>query len=341
MTLFAVLAVLLPWSLWRQMHEHQITREGLYKLPIIFAAIGVFGMTTQDIPSDAAAAGYVALSLCLSVSLGVWRGAVIPTWQDASGRWMSKGNALTISLWVVLIAAKFAMGTVASITGWFPAPARARSSSSWASRSRQNLVVARRRSPAQPAEAPGAAFPTGGDDRLRHQLALAAAAPVDQEGGRVVAQLRPLAPDDRVPEPAQRLRGRLAGGGLMLDELAELFLRRQACRPGGACRPARRCRRAAGRPARATRSRPSARRPPAGRRAAAPARSSTSAPGDRCAGAAAAGDPRSASVSRPVSRSSCAITAVTKRLSGNCSPTASSISAWVSSSSRPARRLCR
>lgn len=121
MTLFVVLAVLLPWSLRRQMHEHAITREGLIKLPLIFAAIGVLGLTAQDIPTDASAAAYVAFSLGLSVALGVWRGAVIPTWQTRESTWMSKGNALTITLWIALIAAKFAMGTVASINGWFPA----------------------------------------------------------------------------------------------------------------------------------------------------------------------------------------------------------------------------
>lgn len=121
MTLFLVLAVLLPWSLWRQMHAHAITREGLIKLPLIFAAIGALSLTRQDVPSDAAAAAYIAASLGLSVALGIWRGAVIPAWLTADGTWMSKGNRLTITLWIVLIGAKFAMGAVASITGWFPA----------------------------------------------------------------------------------------------------------------------------------------------------------------------------------------------------------------------------
>ena len=121
MTLFIVLAVLLPWSLWRQMHAHAISREGLVKLPFIFAAIGAFSLTQQDVPSDAAAVAYVATSLGLSVALGIWRGAVIPTWLTADGTWMSKGNRLTISLWILLIGAKFATGAVAGITGWFPA----------------------------------------------------------------------------------------------------------------------------------------------------------------------------------------------------------------------------
>jgi hypothetical protein len=34
---------------------------------------------------------------------------------------MSKGNRLTISLWILLIGAKFALGALAGITGWFPA----------------------------------------------------------------------------------------------------------------------------------------------------------------------------------------------------------------------------
>ena len=153
MTLFIVLAVLLPWSLWRQMHAHAISSEGLIKLPLIFAAIGAFSLTQQDVPSDAAAVAYVATSLGLSVALGIWRGAVIPTWLTADGTWMSKGNRLTISLWILLIGAKFAMGAVAGITGWFPASSSARCSCSSASPS------PRRTSSSPPARWP--AFGTG------------------------------------------------------------------------------------------------------------------------------------------------------------------------------------
>ena len=77
MTLMLVLLVLLPWSIWRQMHEHEVTREGLFKLPIIFAAIGVFGFGTGAIPTDAAALGYLAFSLALSIGFGIWRGVEI------------------------------------------------------------------------------------------------------------------------------------------------------------------------------------------------------------------------------------------------------------------------
>jgi hypothetical protein len=152
MVLFAVLAVLLPWSLYRQMHEHAVTPQGLIKLPLIFIAIGALGWTAQDNPTDAAAAGYMAVSLGLSVALGVWRGAVIPAWRNEDGTWMSKGNRLTITLWIALIAAKFAMGTVASITGLLPVTGTSEVflflGISFAV---QNLVVARRTLGGKPA----------------------------------------------------------------------------------------------------------------------------------------------------------------------------------------------
>ena len=121
MTLLLVLLILLPWSIWRQMHAHEITGSGLVKLPIIFAAVGVLGFGIDAIPTDATALSYVAFSLALSVVMGIWRGVKITVWQDAAGRWMSQGNRTTIALWGALIGAKVAMGTVASITGWFPA----------------------------------------------------------------------------------------------------------------------------------------------------------------------------------------------------------------------------
>jgi hypothetical protein len=120
MTLLLVLLILVPWSIWRQMHAHEITGSGLVRLPVIFAAVGVLGFGTDAIPTDGGALGYIAVCLALSVGFGCWRGARITIWQDA-GRWMSQGNRTTLSLWGALIGAKIALGTVASITGWFPA----------------------------------------------------------------------------------------------------------------------------------------------------------------------------------------------------------------------------
>jgi hypothetical protein len=145
MTLTLVLLVLLPWSIWRQMHEHPVTREGLFKLPLIFAAIGVFGFGTGAMPTDGAALGYLVFSLALSVCFGVWRGVKLSLWRDGDGNPVSQGNRTTIALWGVLIGSKFALGAVASITGWFPAEHAGEVFLFLAlSFVAQNLVVARR-----------------------------------------------------------------------------------------------------------------------------------------------------------------------------------------------------
>src|SRR5262245_50257737 len=145
MTLMLVLLVLLPWSIWRQMHAHEVTRESLIKLPLIFAAIGVLGFGTGAIPTDTAAIAYLAFSVALSVGMGVWRGAEISLWRDEDGKPISKGNRTTITLWVALIGSKFALGAIASITGWFPAEHAGEVFLFLAlSFVAQNLVVARR-----------------------------------------------------------------------------------------------------------------------------------------------------------------------------------------------------
>jgi hypothetical protein len=86
MTLLLVLLVLLPWSIWRQMHAHEIIGSGLVKLPIIFAAIGVLGFGTATIPIDTAALVDVAFCLALSVGFGLWRGERIDIWRKAAAR---------------------------------------------------------------------------------------------------------------------------------------------------------------------------------------------------------------------------------------------------------------
>jgi hypothetical protein len=119
MLLFIVLAALLPWSIWRQMHPHTVTRQSLMKLPILFAGIGVLVQTGSALPDGRATALALMVSVAASVLLGVWRGAVIPVWRGENGDWMSQGNRTTLALWVLLIAFKFALGTVGSVTGLF------------------------------------------------------------------------------------------------------------------------------------------------------------------------------------------------------------------------------
>jgi hypothetical protein len=120
MTVLLILLVVVPWSISRQMRVHEVTARGLVKLPLIFAAVGVLGFGTGAVPDTAHALAYLAVSAAVSVALGLARGALIPMWTDGDGRLVSQGNRTTLTLWILLIVTKVAMGTVASVTGWFP-----------------------------------------------------------------------------------------------------------------------------------------------------------------------------------------------------------------------------
>jgi hypothetical protein len=145
MILFLVLAVLLPWSLYRQMQVNGITRESLIKLPAIFVGIGVLSQIGSPLPHDHAALAALTFSVAASVALGIWRGLEIPTWRTADGSWVSQGNRTTISLWVALIAFKFVLGAVGSQTGWYPVETLGEIFMTLGlSFAVQNLVVARR-----------------------------------------------------------------------------------------------------------------------------------------------------------------------------------------------------
>jgi hypothetical protein len=118
MSFYLILAVLLPWSLSRQMRPHSVTAQGLIKLPAIFAVIGLSALPGTELPAGAGAVAYIGASVLITVVFGVWRGLAMPVWFDAG--WMSQGDRRTISLWVALIALKVAIGVVAGVAGFIP-----------------------------------------------------------------------------------------------------------------------------------------------------------------------------------------------------------------------------
>jgi len=121
MTVLAVLLIVLPWSIWRQMHARPVTVEGLVKLPLIFgAAAAITTLTSALHQVTTAEVVYNAACAVLAIGFGAWRGQRVSLWQEGETT-MQRGNRATLTTWVVLIALKIALGTVAAVTGWIPA----------------------------------------------------------------------------------------------------------------------------------------------------------------------------------------------------------------------------
>ncbi|MBE2319821.1 hypothetical protein DVA67_027905 [Solirubrobacter sp. CPCC 204708] len=145
MTVLAILLIVLPWSIWRQMHARPVTVEGLVKLPLIFAVVAaVFALTSKPSEVTAAVIAYNAACAVLAIGFGAWRGQRLSIW-DVDGTPMQRGNRVTMTTWVLMIALKIALGTVASVTGWIPAEGAGAILAFLAlTFAIQNLVVARR-----------------------------------------------------------------------------------------------------------------------------------------------------------------------------------------------------
>jgi hypothetical protein len=145
MTVLAILLILLPWSIWRQMHARPVTAEGLVKLPLILTGIAaVVTLTNHARDVTPAFIAYDAACAVLAIGFGAWRGQRVSIWLEGETP-MQRGNRATLTTWALLIALKIALGTIAAITSWIPAEGAASILAFLAlTFAIQNLVVARR-----------------------------------------------------------------------------------------------------------------------------------------------------------------------------------------------------
>jgi hypothetical protein len=121
MTVLAILLIVLPWSIWRQMHARPVTAEGLVKLPLTFAGIAaIIALTSPTREITPAFMAYDAACAVLAIGFGAWRGQRVSIWLEGETP-MQRGNRATLMTWALLIALKVALGTIAAITGWIPA----------------------------------------------------------------------------------------------------------------------------------------------------------------------------------------------------------------------------
>lgn len=115
MSPLAILALLalVGYAIYQQTQRHEITGAGRFKLAIIYAAVGLVigGFSRPDTPAEW---GLLAASLALSVVVGLARGRLTRMWVEdrPDGRHViAQGTAVTIGLFLALVAAKFALGT--------------------------------------------------------------------------------------------------------------------------------------------------------------------------------------------------------------------------------------
>ena len=107
----AILA-LVAFAIYKQSKINEVTGHDRFKLPIIYAIVGIVvgGFTA---PHGLGAIALLAASIALSVVVGLVRGRLTRVWLTDDGRIYSRGTAVTIGLFLAMIVGKFGLGTVA------------------------------------------------------------------------------------------------------------------------------------------------------------------------------------------------------------------------------------
>lgn len=101
------------YAIYTQTKVSEITGGGArFKMAVIYAIVGL-AVGGFDLPSGVWGWAMLVFGLALSAVVGLARGYRTNIWNDADGRIFRQGNATTITLFIALVASKFALGTLA------------------------------------------------------------------------------------------------------------------------------------------------------------------------------------------------------------------------------------
>ena len=114
-TQIAILIAMMAYAIYMQTKRHEVVGDTRFKLAVIYGIIGLV-MGGLNLPDQPFEIGFLAVGLLLSIGVGLIRGKYTRVWAQ-DGRVYSQGTALTISLFLLLVLAKFAMGTAAYFLG--------------------------------------------------------------------------------------------------------------------------------------------------------------------------------------------------------------------------------
>jgi hypothetical protein len=106
-----LIVVLCGYAVYRQSQRHEVIGGSRFKLAIIYVVVGLV-VGGFYVPETTLEWVFFAASVAASVVVGAVRARFTRVWVDG-GHVYAKGTVVSISLFVALVAAKFALGTLA------------------------------------------------------------------------------------------------------------------------------------------------------------------------------------------------------------------------------------
>jgi hypothetical protein len=109
----AILVALIAWAIYRQTKVAEVsTGLGRFKMALLYAVIGL-AVGGFALPGNLPGIALIVVGLLLSAVVGILRGRFTHIWVGADGRVVRRGTKLTVGLFLGLVVAKFALGTLA------------------------------------------------------------------------------------------------------------------------------------------------------------------------------------------------------------------------------------
>ncbi|MET0695698.1 MAG: hypothetical protein ABWX96_04245 [Propionibacteriaceae bacterium] len=99
------------YAVYQQTRRHELQQKTRFKLAIIYGIVGL-AVGGFNLPKTPLSITFLAISIVLSVVVGLIRGRYTRVWRE-DDILFSQGTKLTVTLFLLLIASKFALGTVA------------------------------------------------------------------------------------------------------------------------------------------------------------------------------------------------------------------------------------
>ena len=108
-----ILIAMIGYAVYLQTQRYEVVGSSRFRLAIVYAAVGL-AIGGLVLPAGPAEWALLAANLGLSVVVGVARGRLTRVWVDeTTGRVYRQGTALTVGLFLGMIAVKFGLGTYA------------------------------------------------------------------------------------------------------------------------------------------------------------------------------------------------------------------------------------
>lgn len=110
-----IIVAMVGYAVYRQTQRHEVVGDSRFKLAIIYGLIGLV-VGGYHLPQNGWETLFLVVSLALSIGVGLLRGRYTRIWPEGSRVW-SQGTAFTVTLFLGMVAAKFALGTAAYFLG--------------------------------------------------------------------------------------------------------------------------------------------------------------------------------------------------------------------------------